>query len=57
MQVSSQFQKAGNKPPHPGTQQIPDWVGPRSGLDALEKKNISTSGQEFNNPSAVQPMV
>jgi hypothetical protein len=41
----------------PGTHWIGDWVGPRSGLDAVEATDISFLYQELNpDSSVIQPI-
>jgi hypothetical protein len=60
MEVSGQFQAPAALlpgPRDPGTQRIGGWVGPRGGLDAIEKRKISYSCQESNSDSsAIQPV-
>jgi hypothetical protein len=46
MEASGQFQEPAALPPNPGvrtsgTLWVGDWVGPRAGLDAVEKRKIS----------------
>jgi hypothetical protein len=36
-----------------GTHLIRDWVGPKTGLDSLDKRNILFLSQELNHNSSV----
>jgi hypothetical protein len=58
--VSGQLHAPAALPPGkepPSTHGIGDWVGPRAGLDDVEKEKILDPYQESNSdPSAVQPV-